>query len=123
MHFDLCNALSTFQPIMNSIFHHHLRKFILVFFYDIFFYSPTWKSHIEHVRTTLDILKQHLFFIKTSIYDFEKHELEYLSHIMTHQGVKVDNKKIKAMVAWPQPININELHGFLSLIGYYRKFV
>ena len=42
---------------------------------------------------------------------------------MTHQGVKVDNKKIKAMVAWPQPININELHGFLSLIGYYRKFV
>ena len=42
---------------------------------------------------------------------------------MTHQGVKVDNKKIEAMIAWPYPVNINELCGFLSLIGYYQKFV
>jgi hypothetical protein len=42
---------------------------------------------------------------------------------VTHQGVKVENKKIEAMVAWPQPDNINELRGFLSLIGYYRKYV
>ena len=27
------------------------------------------------------------------------------------------------MIAWPYPANINELCGFLSLIGYYQKFV
>ena len=35
------------------------------------------------------------------------------------QGVKVDNKKIEAMVAWSQPTNIAKLHKFLGLIGYY----
>lgn len=39
------------------------------------------------------------------------------------QGVKVDNHKISAMVALPNPTNITELCGFLGLTGYYRKFV
>jgi hypothetical protein len=37
--------------------------------------------------------------------------------------VKVDDKKITVMLAWPRPTNISELRGFLRLTGYYRKFV
>jgi hypothetical protein len=123
MPFDLCNAPSTFQAIMNSIFWPHLRKFILVFFDDILVYSPTWDMHLMHVRQTLAILKQHQFFVKTSKCVFGQQELEYLGHIITNHGVKVDENKIAAMVAWPRPTNISELRGFLGLTGYYRKFV
>ncbi|RVW19271.1 putative mitochondrial protein [Vitis vinifera] len=48
---------------------------------------------------------------------FGQQELEYLGHIVTHQGVKVDNNKIATMVAWPHPTNISELRGFLGLTG------
>ncbi|RVW68729.1 Transposon Tf2-12 polyprotein [Vitis vinifera] len=88
MPFGLCNAPSTFQAIMNSIFRPYLRKFILVFFDDILVYSPTWELHLNHVRKTLEILKKHSFFVKATKCDFGKQELEYLGHIVTNHGVK-----------------------------------
>ena len=119
MPFGLCNAPSTFQAIMNSIFRPHLRKFILVFFDDILIYSPTWELHLEHVKKALEILKQRQFFLKATKCAFGKQELEYLGHFISCKGVKVDDAKISAMVAWPRPTNITELRGFLGLTGYY----
>ena len=94
-----------------------------MFFDDILIYNLTWEQHLEHVQLTLAVLRQHQFYVKMSKCAFGKQELEYLGHIITHCGVKVDEKKIEAMVAWPRPSNITELRGFLGLTGYYRKFV
>ena len=66
MPFGLCNAPSTFQEIMNSIFRPYLRKFILVFFDDILIYNSSWSYHLDHVRQALEVLKQHQFFVKSS---------------------------------------------------------
>jgi len=124
MSFGLCNALSTFQAIMNSIFHHHhLRKFILVFFDDILVSSLTWAKHLMHVKQTLAILKLQQFFVNASKCAFGQQKLEYLGHVVISQGVKVDESKIATMVAWPRPTNIFELRVFVGLTCYYRKFV
>lgn len=123
MPFGLCNAPSTFQDIMNSIFRPYLRKYILVFFDDILISSPNWEMHLAHVRTTLEILRHHQFFYQGKKVCFGQQELKYLGHIVTYQGVKVDQEKIDTMVAWPRPTNISELWGFVGLTGYYRKFV
>ena len=84
---------------MNSIFHRHLRKFILVFFDDILVYNPYWDQHLVHVRQTFEILRQHTLFVKASKCAIGQQELEYLGHIITSQGMKVDKNKIVAMIA------------------------
>ncbi|CAA7051508.1 unnamed protein product [Microthlaspi erraticum] len=123
MPFGLCNAPSTFQSLMNSVFRDHLRKFVLVFFDDILVYSKSRQEHLIHVREVLRLLQQHRLFVKLKKCEFGKQELEYLGHIISGDGVKVDQSKIQAMTAWPSPTTITELRGFLGLTGYYRKFV
>ena len=49
--------------------------------------------------------------------------MENLGHIVSHEGVKVDPRKIKANKEWKIPTSIKHRQGFLRLIGYYHKFI
>ena len=49
--------------------------------------------------------------------------MEYLGHILSHEGVKVDLNKIKTIKEWKIPTTIKHLRGFMGLTGYYGKFV
>ena len=96
---------------------------MLVFFDDILIYSNSWKDHVEHVDRVLQLLEEKQLYAKRSKCFFGVQEVEYLGHIVSHEGVKVDPRKIKAIKEWKIPTYIKHLRGFLGLIGYYRKFV
>jgi len=104
MHFGLTNAPSTFQGLMNFIFKPFLRKFAIVFFYDILIYSKSWKDHVQHVDTVLKLLEEKQLYEKSSKCFFGVQEVEYLGHIVSDEDVKV----------WEIPTSIKNLGGFLD---------
>lgn len=123
MPFGLTNAPTTFQNLMNDVFKQHLRKFTLVFFDDILVYSKTAEEHLQHLEQIFKLLRQHKLFAKKSKCEFMTAQVAYLGHVISKQGVTVDQAKIADMMAWPTPQNLKALRGFLGLSGYYRKFV
>jgi hypothetical protein len=123
MPFGLCNVPSTFQRLMNHVFHPFLHHFVLVFFDDILIYSKTWPSHLSHVNQVLHLLSNNQLFLKQSKCAFGASKMEYLGHIVGKDGVRVDCKKNESIQDWPCPKNLKNLRDFLGLIGYYRKFV
>ena len=122
MPFGLTNAPVTFPSLMNSIFQPHLRKFLLIFFYDILVYSKDLKEHCDHLQSVLSILPNHQLHINGKKCLFAKPQLEYLGHLVSTKDVAADPNKISVMVEWPTPKSIKELQGFLELTGYYRRF-
>lgn len=51
--FELTNALSTLQNLMNEIYKLYLRRFILVLFDDILVYNKIKMEHVKHLQVTL----------------------------------------------------------------------
>ena len=56
--FGLTNAPATFMWLMNSVFSRYLDKFVLVFVDGILIYSKNEKEHEEHLRLTLQLLRE-----------------------------------------------------------------
>ena len=131
--FGLCNAPATFQAAMHDIFRPLLtrvgpngraaRRFVAVYLDDILIYSPTPEDHISDVREVLSILRQHDFYVKLKKCEFEKSEVKFLGHLVGAQGVRVDPDKVRAVVDWTTPKNLQELRSFLGLATYFRKFI
>jgi hypothetical protein len=120
--FDLINAPATFQCLMNSIFVPYMRKFVLVFIDDILIFSPSLEEH-RHLSMVFQVLRDHQLLIKFKKCAFTWQKIDYLGHIIPSEGVATDPAKTTAMLSWPVPKSFTELRGFLSLTGYYKKFV
>lgn len=109
--------------MINKVFAPYLRKFTLVFFDDILVYSTDEKEHLEHLELVFKVMRQHKLFAKMSKCEFLQGQVAYLGHVISKDGVAVDENKVKDMLAWPEPKSVKALRGFLGLSGYYRKFV
>ncbi|XP_062091879.1 uncharacterized protein LOC133797823, partial [Humulus lupulus] len=64
MPFGLTNAPAAFMDLMNRVFKDYLDKFVIVFIDDILVYSRSQEEHEEHLRLTLEKLKEKQLYAK-----------------------------------------------------------
>ena len=62
----MTNAPTTFQSCINMVFREHMRKYVLVFFYDILVYGKNRKEHIQHLELVLTIIANQYLYEKLS---------------------------------------------------------
>jgi hypothetical protein len=123
MPFGLCNAPATFQSLMQFILAEKLNKFVVVFIDDILIYSKSKREHLSHAEWVLHQLKKWQLYAAAKKCQWMKPSMEFLGHVVSADGVQVMQKKIKAIVEWPELTNSKEVKSFLGLAGYYRRFV
>jgi len=61
--------------------------------------------------------------MKLSKCSFAKLRLRFLGHIITRDGIAVDEDKVKVVQDWITPKSVDDVMSFIGLTGYYRKFV
>lgn len=123
MPFGVTNAPALFMDFMNRIFRPFLDKFVVVFIDDILIYSKTREEHAEHLRNVLGILREKKLFAKMSKCKFWMHEVKFLGHVISAQGIAMDPTKVEAVLNWERPKTVIEIRSFVGLAGYYRRFI
>ncbi|GJT21156.1 putative reverse transcriptase domain-containing protein [Tanacetum coccineum] len=123
MPFGLTNATAVFIDLMNRVCKPYLDKFVIVFIDDILIYSKNKQEHEEHLKLILELLKKEELYAKFSKCEFWIPNVQFLGHVINSEGIHVNPAKIESIKDWASTKSPTEIHQFLSLVGYYRRFI
>ena len=124
MYFGLCNSPATFQTMMNEIFS-DMDDIMVIYIDDLMIYTKmdNIQEHERIVKKVLKHLEEHDLFAKPEKCTFSIQEVEFLGMIVSREGIKMDNSKIKAIKEWPTPKTIRGVQSFLGLANFYCRFI
>nr|GEU58887.1 putative reverse transcriptase domain-containing protein [Tanacetum cinerariifolium] len=123
MPFGLTNAPLVFMNLMNRVCKSYLDKFMIVFIDDILIYSKRKEEHAEHLKLILELLKKEKLYAKFLKFDFWLSRIQFLGQMIDSEGIHMDPTKIESIKDWASPKTPTEIHLFLGLTGYYRRFI
>jgi hypothetical protein len=111
MPFALKSAPSPFRRIMNNVLSELIGDRYLVSMDDILI-GETLKEHNSRLQALFQKLREYNLKIEPDKCEFLKEELNYLGHIVTPEGVKPDDNKMKGVVDLPTPKTQKDVKSF-----------
>ena len=96
-------------------------NFAIAYLDDIMIFCRMAEENLSHIRQVFE----KLLVAKLSIskcHSFSK-EIQYLGHILSTKGIWPLPSKMQAIKNMHPPTTPKQVHAFLSLVGYYRKFI
>ncbi|RDX98220.1 Retrovirus-related Pol polyprotein, partial [Mucuna pruriens] len=123
MLFGLCNAPSTFQCCMTSIFSDLLQECMEVFMDDFKVYADSFESCLENLSKVLTRCIDTNLVLNFEKCHFMVIERIVLGHLVSNRGIKVDKSKIDIITSLQNPASMREVRSFLGHAGFYRRFI
>jgi len=113
MPFGLCNAVATFQRLMDIGLSEIGLDFCLAYLDDVCLHSVTLEQHPERLEVLFQKLKAVNLKLKPSKCFFMQTSIKFLGHVVSKDGLATDAEKIRLAADWPVPTNLKQLRGFL----------
>lgn len=123
MPMGLTSAPLTWQKVINTILKNFIGKGVYAYLDDIVIYTRTLGEHNSLIEGVLSMLKIHNLQLKISKCVFYAKEFEYLGHMVSKAGIKMNPKKVEVIKRYPQPKNVKQIQQFLGMCNYYRRYI
>jgi hypothetical protein len=90
---------------------------------DIVIHSKIIDEHLNHIGVTLEKLRAHNMKINPEICTWITNTLRIFGYVLTDNGIKTDETKVKVISERKETRTIKELQCFLCMVNYFRKFI
>ena len=119
----LCNSPSVFARLMSLVLRGLTFSTCLVFIDDTVVIGKTFEQHLANLKEVFERFRQANLKLKPRKCHLFQKRVNFLGHVVSQEGVEVDEDKVAVVKAWQFPRNVTELRSFLGLCNYYRAFV
>lgn len=124
MPYELANAPVTYQRIITKTLRVLIEsRKVLVYIDDVLIFTETVDEGLQILHELLRILTAAGFSINIKKCTFLANEIKYLGRSISNGQVRPRAQKVEALVKAPIPVNIKQVRQFLSLVGYFRRYI
>ena len=104
---------------MNDILQEYLDLIAMGILDDVIIFSELLAEHIPHVRSILEVLRQHKLYAKVEKCEFHEDQMTFVGYLVSKEGTS----KVYAILDWPTPTTVKEVQSYLGFANFYRKFI
>ncbi|XP_024889023.1 uncharacterized protein LOC112465625, partial [Temnothorax curvispinosus] len=90
---------------------------------DVVIATKTLKAHIDMLKKVFTVLVNNKLELKLEKCVFIYTEVEYLGYKVSERGIQPTDRGIRAVQNFPEPKTVKEVHSFVGLASYFRRFI
>ena len=122
--FGIANAPWIFQRVISLAFANFGQPSgLLVYMDNVIACSATWEAHLKLLEDMFRALQTAGLTLKPAKIHFGPKEVQYLGHVLSADGIRMGEDRIKAIVDLKTPTTIKELRSVLGTVNFVRKFI
>lgn len=122
--FGLSICPKFFMRYVSIIFRDLISQGIMMIFIDdILITARDEEQAVERLQLVLKVASEYGLMINWKKADLIKREIKYLGHVVSNGDIKPCPEKTDAVRRYPEPRDIHQLHSFIGLTSYFRKYI
>ena len=122
MPFELKNASTTYQRLMNKMFAHQIRRNVQVYM-DEMLVKSIREDHLNDLQETSDTLRFYNMKLNPSKCAFGLTVGKFFRFMVSQRGIEVNPDKIQAIMELAQPKTVKEVQSLNGKVATLNRFV
>ena len=123
MPFRLCNALATFQHLMQNTIGELNLIYCVIYLDDVIVLEHMEEEHLECLCIVFEWFLECNLKLKPSKCSFFQPEIVYLVHHVSCKGIHPSRENVHAIEEFLMPETFTQVCAFCGLVGHYRCFI
>lgn len=121
--FGIAVGAQVLTRLLDQVFGDIKFKYVYNFLDDLVIFSQTYEEHLQHITEVFSRLRSAGLTVNPSKVAFCSHQLSFLGHLVTSQGVRIDPDRTSRIRDFPAPKDAKGVARFIGMVNYFHKFI